>query len=229
MHFVINHDMLDQTRAALGNRKRLYWIVGGAGSGKTTICQFLSARYNLLVYDMDASIYGAYHNRFTQEFHPVNKAWSSADNGLAWLLDMSWDDFDRFQQAAVPEYLGLLAEDLAATDPSASVLIDGGIYHPALIGKVISSRQIVCLAAPERSSTEIWEEAGERKAMKEAISQLPKADQAWQNFLEFDERITQTIIRECQENRIAVCSRNETDSVGAFAEKVAQALPFRHR
>lgn len=120
MEFVINNDLLAQSRESLFKRDRLYWVVGGAGSGKTTICQALSVRFNVPVYDMDASIYGAYHGRFERERHPVNKAWSSSENGLAWLLDMSWDEFNNFNQAALPEYLDLLAEDIKALDPTAN-------------------------------------------------------------------------------------------------------------
>jgi shikimate kinase len=43
----------------------LYWILGGAGSGKTSICQHLSTQFGLPVYDMDAHIYGTYHSRFS--------------------------------------------------------------------------------------------------------------------------------------------------------------------
>src|SRR5512139_217497 len=114
MYFTIDHQLLTQARASLSERKRLYWIVGGAGSGKTSVCQFLSTQFGLLVYDMDAHIYGDYHGRFTEERHPVNWAWSTAENGLAWLLDMSWEEFDGFNQAALPEYLDLLASDLQA-------------------------------------------------------------------------------------------------------------------
>ena len=186
MRFTINHDLLAQAHTTLGNQEQLYWIVGGAGAGKTTICRVLSARHNIPVYDMDAHIYGAYHDRFTHERHPINKGWSTADNGLAWLLDMPWDEFDHFQRAALPEYLDLLVEDIEAMDPGAGVLIDGGIYHTALLGDVISSRQIVCLTMPKRSSAEIWEETDERKAMKAAIYQLPEPDKSWRKFLEFD-------------------------------------------
>ena len=224
MRFIINNDLVTQSRATLFRRGRLYWVVGGAGSGKTTICRVLSARFNIPVYNMDAHIYGAYHGRFTQERHPVNRAWSTARDGLAWLLDMSWDEFDSFNQAALPEYLDLLAEDLDATKPNASLLIDGGICNPALIAQVISTRQIVCLAIPERSSAEIWEEADERKSMKDEIYQLPKPEEAWRKFLEFDDRITHTILKECQENNISVCPRGETESVDEFAERVAHVL-----
>jgi hypothetical protein len=141
---------------------------------------------------------------------------------------MSWDEFDSFNQAALPEYLDLLAEDLDATEPNASVLIDGGICNPALIAQVISTRQIVCLAVPERSSAKVWNEIEERNSMKEVVYQLKNPEEAWRKFLEFDDRITHTILRECQENNISVCSRCETESVDEFAERVAHALGIRH-
>jgi replication-associated recombination protein RarA len=227
MRFIVNNDLLVQSRTALFRRNRLYWIVGGAGSGKTTICRALSARFDIPVYDMDAHIYGAYHGRFTQERHPVNRAWSTARDGLAWLLEMSWDEFDRFNQAALPEYLDLLVEDLDTTKVNASVLIDGGICNPALVAQVISIRQIVCLAIRERSSAEIWEETDERNSMKEVIYQLDKPEEAWRRFLEFDDRITHTIVKECQENNISVCWRGEGESVDEFAGRVADVLGIR--
>jgi hypothetical protein len=222
--FIINHALLAQSHAVLQRRDKLYWIVGGAGSGKTTICQVLSARFGIPVYDLDAHIYGTYHARFTQDRHPVNTIWSKSDNGLAWLLAMSWEEFNHFNQAALPEYLDLLAEDLGASDLNASVLIDGGICNPGLITQAIPPRQIVCLARPGRSSAEIWSENDQRNSMKAIIHQLPKPEQAWLKFLEFDTRITLTILKECQEYHIPVCSRSEIEPLDGFADRVAQVL-----
>ena len=225
MQFNVDRDLLQQSHTALFKRDRLYWVIGGAGSGKTTICQALSARFDIPVYDMDAHIYGSYHGRFTQERHPVNKTWSTAQDGLGWLLSMAWTEFNRFNQAALPEYLDLLSEDLESTDSGSGILIDGGIWHPALLAQVIPTRQIVCLANPERTSAEIWETA-ERNPMKEAIYQLPKPEEAWHKFLEFDGRITYEILKECQENNIPICSRCARESVDEFAEQIVPVLGF---
>jgi hypothetical protein len=224
MRYIVNTDLLAHAQTALGGRDRLYWVVGGAGAGKTTVCRALAARYTLSLYDMDAQIYGAYHQRFTLEQHPVNHAWSRAPNGLAWLLDQSWEEFDAFNQAALPEYLDLLAEDLAATDLHASVVIDGGLANPGLLAQVIPPRQIVCLAAPNRSSAEVWDSPGERAAMKEAVWQLASPQAAWDKFLHFDAQITRTILKECQEHQIAVYSRHGGETLDAVAERVAQIL-----
>ncbi len=140
---------------------------------------------------------------------------------------MSWDEFDSFNQAALPEYLDLLVEDLEATKPNAGVLIDGGICNPALLTQAIPTHQIVCLSIPERSNSEIWEETGERKSTKEAVYQLVKPEETWRKFLEFNNLITHTILKECQENDISVCPRGETESVNEFAERVAHVLGIR--
>jgi hypothetical protein len=169
---------------------------------------------------MDAQIYGAYHGRFTPDRHPVNYAWSTAPDGLAWLLDMSWDEFAQFNRAALPEYLDLLSEDLDTTDVNASLLLDGGITNPALLAHVIPPPQIVGLASPTRASAH---------AMKEAIYHLAQPEEAWRKFLEFDDRITSTILKECQEHHIAVCSRDEGESVDQFADRVTRILGIQIR
>jgi hypothetical protein len=225
MQFIIDRDLLRQSHTALCKRDRLFWVIGGAGSGKTTICQALSARFDCPVYDMDAHIYGSYHSRFTQDRHPVNTKWSTAQDGLGWLLRMTWNEFNRFNQAALPEYLDLLSKDLEATDFDSSILIDGGICNPALLAQVIPTRQIVCLSSPKQSSADIWETA-ERNAMKEAVYQLPKPEEAWRKFLEFDDRITFEILKECQENHIPICSRGAGESVDEFAQQIACVLGF---
>ena len=224
MQFNINHNLLQQTQPVLSNRENLFWIVGGAGSGKTTICQALSTKHNMSLYDMDAHIYGTYHQRFIPERHPVNTKWATAENGLAWLLNMSWDEFNSFNQAALPEYLDLLVEDIATIDSSQPILIDGGISNPALLAQALPAEKIVCLARPGLSSQEIWEESAERLAMKNFIYQLPNSEQAWQTFLEFDANITQTMQEESQQQGITVCTRSETELVPEFAQRIAEAL-----
>ena len=228
MQFTVDKDLLNQSRAALFKRNNIFWIVGGAGSGKTTICQALSAKYNIPIYDMDAHIYGTYHGRFTQERHPVNKAWSTAQNGLAWLLNMSWDEFNSFNKAALSEYLSLLAEDLEELNRNNGLLIDGGIINPSLVTQVLPPNQIVCLAFPEHSNIKIWETA-ERLPMKETIYQLPNPEEMWQKFLEFDARINQEIEKESRESKIPICSRGVGMSIEEYTEQVANALRIPKR
>lgn len=223
MQFSINHTQLTQAHVKLSAYKKLYWILGGSGSGKTTICRALSTQFNMPIYDMDAHIYGTYHERFTEEKHPANKAWAKAENGMIWLLDMSWEAFNNFHQVALPEYLDLLIEDLASTNPNNSLLIDGGIWHPALLAEVLPLQQIICLRT-EENSAEIWEENHERHALREMFDYFPEPEVSWRKFLEFDAKITETVFKEANETGISVSARGKTESIADFSESVAQNL-----
>ncbi|MCP4142339.1 MAG: hypothetical protein GY755_19045 [Chloroflexi bacterium] len=229
MKFAVNKALLADAKESLREQKNIYWILGGAGSGKSTLSKFLSEKLGIPLYDMDTHIYGDYHGRFTEKRHPVNKAWANAENGLAWMLNMTWEEFHNFNQAALPEYVHLLVEDLEAINLDKGILIDGGIVNPALIAEVISPRQIICLARPERSSAEIWTENDERSSMKEYVFQLPNPEKMWRNFLEFDKLITETLITESQESNIAIASRKESESVEYFSERVARKLGIWHQ
>lgn len=227
MKYRINHNLLSNACTSLFKRHRLYWVVGGAMSGKSTICQILSDRFGIPIYDMDAHIYGTYHSRFTQERHPANYDWSSAHNGLEWLLSMSWGEFNAFNKAALAEYLDLMAEDMQAQELETPILVDGGICNPGLLTQVIPANQIVCLARKHHSSGHIWKENKERRGMKDLIYKLPKPELAWQTFLEFDKKITRTIQKECRERSIVACIRSENESPENFSAKVAQVLRIR--
>jgi hypothetical protein len=223
MHFTIDTNLLTHCRAILDARANLYWLVGGAGAGKTTVSQALHATQGLVVYDMDAHIYGSYHGRFVPARHPVNRQWSSAADGLAWLLQMTWAEFDGFHRAALPEYLDLLAEDLGSMPSDTRILVDGGIWHPALLAQVLPPSRIVCLAAA-RSSCEVWEGSADRLAMRDALLHLADAEAMWRKFLDFDLRITQTIVTESRACGIAVCVRGDSELVGDYAARIAAQL-----
>ena len=220
MQFHISQDLLEQARTRLSGRASLFWVLGGAGAGKSTVCNWLSARYDIPVYRMDDHIYGDYHDRFSQARHPASFAWSTAFNPLAWLLNLSWDEFDAFNQAALPEYLAVFAQD-------AALFVDGGFCNPALLAQVVPVRQIVCVAVPARTSEAVWDGDPERRAMKEEICQLPDGERLWQTFLDFDHGIAQTIVREAQTCGIHVCERTAAEPVAAFADRLARTLGIK--
>lgn len=223
MQFNIDLSLLSRASKLLAEHKRIYWVLGGAGSGKTTICKALAEQHSLPFYDMDAHIYGAYHKRFEEMRHPVNTAWHNAENGMAWLLNMDWEEFDNFHRAALPEYLDLLVEDIEKRDKNETMLIDGGVWHPALLAKAFPSEQMVCLATFE-SSQDVWEGNPERYAMKDIFGSFPDPEASWHKFLDFDTRITTTIAEEAQLAGTTLLQRTKTDSVESLALAVSKTL-----
>ncbi len=199
------------------------WLLGAAGAGKSTTTQILADLYGLQLIDLDAHIYGEWHNRFTAERHPANHEWTSAPNSLEWLLSMEWSGYDQFQRTALFEYLDLLAEDLE-TKPGGPVLVDGGLYHPALLAEVIPPDRIVCLARPHRSGREVWESSEERRAMRTFMNDLSDPGAAWARFLEFDERIEQTVTEEAGAAGLTLLERRPDEAVATTVKAIARAF-----
>jgi len=222
--FTTNIELLDHAGEVLSRHRHIFWILGGAGSGKSTICAELSRDFAIPVYDMDEHIYGSYFGRYQADRYPANTAWAAADDGLAWLLDMSWDEFDAYNRAAAAEYLDLFAADVAETDPERRLLVDGGLYHPRLLARVLPTDRILTLAASHLDSTAVWTGSSERLAMKEMVSPLPDPERAWRTFLEFDERITETLADEAAAIGSPVVARTPSEAVAAVAARAAAAL-----
>ena len=87
--FQVNPDLIAKAARAVADRRNIYWILGGACAGKSTICRALAERAGIAVYDMDAHIYDSYSPRYTAERHPATTAWLSAENPLAWALELA--------------------------------------------------------------------------------------------------------------------------------------------
>ncbi len=227
--FQVDQALIAKARPVFANRHNIYWILGGAGAGKSTICRALAERAGIVVYDMDAHIYGAYFPRYTAQRHPATTAWLSAENPLAWALELSRDAFDAFNRAATAEYLDLLADDLAAWPAAHAILIDGGITHPSLAAQVLAPRQMVCLTTSDEERVQLWTTADERAEMRSWIRALPQPERMWRQFLAHDATISAVMVHECRADDIVVLERHPHDSVDALADRVAQYLGLGSR
>ena len=132
MRFYIHQDRLTKAHDVLAGRKGLYWIVGGACSGKSTVCKALAAACGVPIYDMDAHIFEDYPQRCTVERHPSLKTWFTAADPFAWMLGLAEDEFVAFNRASNAEYLDLIADDLRERAQDDMLLVDGGFTHPGL-------------------------------------------------------------------------------------------------
>lgn len=222
--FLVNPDLIDRARPVFAGRSNIYWILGGAAAGKSTICRAIADRSAIAVYDMDEHIYGTYFARYTAERHPANTAWLSAENPLVWALSLRHDEFDAFNRAATAEYLDLLAEDLAAGPPEQAVLIDGGITHPSIAAQVLAPQRMVCLAATDEERVRQWETAEAREEMRGWIRELPEPEEMWRRFLAHDAAIASTLERESSAHHIPVVRRGPYDSVADTARQVTSLL-----
>lgn len=219
--------LVQKARRVLGGRTDLYWVVGGACSGKSTVSRDLADELDLATIDMDARIYGGFPTDPTR--HPAVTRWFSADHPLGWVLSLRWDDFDALNRATNAEFLDLLADELGATPAPQASIVDGGFTHPSVLAQVVSPTRLVCLAVSPEQSARCWETSPERAEMRGWVRALPDPDAHWARFLEFDRRMSETMVSESHASGVPVVRRTPTTTRAALRERVRAVLGLGHR
>lgn len=219
--FAANEALIARARAVLWSRRNLLWLIGGSGTGKTTLSRALAARTGIAVYDMDEAFFGRYH--VDPARHPATTAWFSADNPLGWMLSLPWPEFDALYRAANAETLDLLADDICdrADKP---LLTDGGITHPSVLVQAVPAQRILCLEREETERGREWGTAASRAEMKAAVLALPAGRAMWLRFLNYDQQMTQTIGRESRQMGVRVITWDESMSIDRLAARVVELL-----
>lgn len=227
--FNLNDQLLCEARAMLASRPDLYWVVGGAGSGKSTICRALAASSGAELVDMDAHIYGTFFDHYDGKHYPAAATYFTRDNPLDWALSLSWETFNALNRATTAEYIHLLARDLQRHNPAGPLVIDGGITHPGLAARVIPAAQIACLTVPDDLRVRLWLTAVDRAEMRRWIRALPDPDAKWRTFLQFDQGIADVVVAESTAHAIAVFERDASTAVADLTATLASyfRLPAR--
>lgn len=219
--FSLNDRLLTKSRAILAARPTLRWLIGGSGSGKSTIARALGAQTGITVYDMDEAVFGRY--RFDPARHPATTAWFTAANPLHWMLSQPWPAFDALYAAANAETLDLLADDLAGR-PDEPLLIDGGITHPSVLTQAIPAARILCLERDEAQRAGEWHTSPNRTPMRDEILALPDGAALWRRFQEYDRQMTATLSRESRACGIQIVRWEEGNTLEQISERVLRLL-----
>jgi hypothetical protein len=233
--FQPNQAFLQQAGKILADFDQIYWVLGGAASGKSTVCRAIAEQTAVSVYDMDAHIYGAYMGQYDEKRHPASLAWFTAVNPLAFILSLSPTEFDNLNRAANVEYLDLFAEEMAQTRSQTPLLVDGGLTHPSVLAQVLPTERIVCLGVATAVSQHAWNHDPARADMKQSVLNLPDGTAAWAKFLAFDQQINETMLAESKAAGIKICRRDDHTTVVELAEIIVDyfgkaadsAFPFK--
>ncbi len=209
--FETNIELLGEIKERLKNYAHIYWVIGGSGSGKTTVTKAIAEEKGIARFDMDEYVYGHFGARYTMERHPAIKTWFSAENPLGWILGLALADYDALNRASNVEFLDLFAEEMAKRDTGEVLLVDGGITHPSVLAEVLPVARILCIDIDTKISHRIWNEDPERAQMKDAVLALPEGERAWEKFLGFDAHVTETILRESGALKIKTIKRGTED------------------
>lgn len=222
--FEVDRSLVLEAARRLESARGLRWVIGGACSGKSSICRTVSRWTGVPVYDMDEQVYGRYLSRYSACRHPASTAWLKRSDGLAWVLSLPWEAFDALNRATNAEFLDLMSRDVSERFGDRPVLVDGGITHPSVLVAAIDPARIACLTVATSESRRIWEEDEARAEMRRAVERLPGGTGRWATFLAFDARMSTTIDREAREHGVAVIERSEGMSVEELSRTVMRRL-----
>ncbi|MHB8892198.1 MAG: hypothetical protein ACYC65_09185 [Candidatus Limnocylindrales bacterium] len=224
--FDLDDTLVEAARAALHGRSGLRFLVGAAGTGKTTIAAEIGARHGVDVLDMDARIYGSWHGRFDPIRHPASHAWSAAADPLAWQLALEPEAYLAFQGASAAEVLDLLAAELHGDDPCRPILADGGFGSVGVLARIVSPDRIVCLALPPGDQAAVWTATEDRRAFLDVVRGVTAIADPVGRFLALDAHLASTMVRDAGAAGIPVLERHPDDGIVAFGERVARPFGF---
>ncbi len=216
--------LVDGAREALQARSGLRFVVGAAGTGKTTVCAALAERMGIDVLDMDARIYGSWHGRFDAARHPASHAWAVAPDPLAWQLALEPEAYLAFQAASTAEALDLLVDELRDMDPDRQLLIDGGFGSVGVLARVVATDRVACLALPLADQARVWTATEDRRAFLDMVAGVTAVADPVGRFLALDRHLARAMVEDAEAAGIPVLERRPGDAIAVVAGRVAGVL-----
>lgn len=220
----VDEALLADAHRVLGSLAGLRFVLGGAGTGKSTVCAALATRHGLEILDMDARLYGSWHGRFDPARHPANHAWSTAADPLAWQVVMEPGAFLAFHEAATAEALDLLADELRGADPAGPLVVDGGFGSVAVVARAVPASSIVCLALPPDLVATVWTGDEERRGFLAVVAGIESVEDPVGRFLALDAAMSARMVADAHAAGVAVIQRQGDETAGLTAARVAEML-----
>jgi hypothetical protein len=220
----VDEALLAEARDALAGHAGLRFVLGGAGTGKSTVCAALADRHGVEILDMDARLYGSWHGRFDPVRHPANHAWSSAADPLAWQVALEPEAFLAFHEAATAEALDFLAEELRGADSTRPLLVDGGFGSVAVVARVVPASAVVCLALPPDLIATVWTGDVDRRGFLEVVAGVAGVDDPVARFLALDVAMSQRMVADADAAGVPVIERARGEPVDLMVARVAEGL-----
>jgi len=222
--FPVDEALLASSADRLRAHSQLRFVLGGAGTGKSTVCAALAALHGLEILDMDTRLYGSWHGRFDPARHPANHAWSSAADPLAWQVALDPEAFLAFHEAATAEALDLLADELRGADPARPLLVDGGFGSVAVVALAVPPSLAVCLALPPDLAATVWTDDEDRRGFLDTVAGVARVDDPVTRFLALDATMSARMAADARAAGVRVIERPRDEPVDVTAARVAEVL-----
>jgi hypothetical protein len=205
----------------------LRFVTGAAGSGKSTACAALARRRGLPVVDIDARLYGSWHQRFDPGRHPANHAWATAPDPLAWQLAMDPAAFLAFHDDSTLEALDLLADDLEGGEgpsPGSVLLLDGGFGSVRSLVAVVGPPTIACIIPSPDLRATVWTADPDRRGFLDLVAGVTAVSDPVGRFLALDIALAGRMEADTLVAGVVRIDRRREDSVEAVVTRLEAAL-----
>ncbi len=200
--------------------RRVYWIGGGTGAGKSTIARELADEYGLRIYSADATI-GDHARRSNPTDHPLIHAFRAMDMDERWANRPPFvmlETFHGFQGEAFE----LIIEDLLALPDEPPILAEGFRLLPRLVAPLLGRADQAVWLVP---TPEFRRAAFDARGFTWEIPQKTSdPERALANLLERDRLFTSQVAAEATGLGLAVIEVDVGLSVNALTQRVRHAF-----
>jgi cytidylate kinase len=201
--------------------RRVYWIGGGSGAGKSTVARRLAERYGLRYCGTDESMQD-HARRTTAAEAPLLHQFIGMSMDERW-VDRSpatmYETFHWFQG----EGFHLIVEDLLAMPPGRGIVVEGFRLLPSLVAPLLAdrSRAVWLLPTPDFRASAIANRAKTSTGPPGFVHRTSDPERAGRNIAERDRYFVERLRIETRElglQAITVDAADEDESVDRVAE-----------
>jgi hypothetical protein len=215
------HELIADVEALQEQLRRVYWIGGASGAGKSTIARRIAAEHGLHFYDTDAAM-PDHAKRSTPEDCPLLHKFMAMDMDERWVNRSPQEMLETFHWFR-GEGFGLIIEDILGLPKELGVIADGFRLLPHLVKPLLAEPgHAVWLLPTPKFRQAVFDSRG--GAQWGFIGKTGSPERALRNLLERDAMFTHRLREEAQRLGLKTIEVDSTVTEDDLAGRVSEAF-----
>lgn len=209
---------MSETEDRLSN---VFWLGGSPCSGKSSISEILSDRFDLDVYHVD-EVFETHQQDLNPAQQPTLTKWLASSCNERWMQPL-----DRLVEDAIAcyrEHFALIVDDIAARPSGKTLLVEGAALLPREVANTLRQRSHAIWIIPTASFQR--EHYSRREWARRIIEQCDDPEVAFQNWMERDIRFAEWIEAEVSTLDLQLLRIDGSRTIAENAEEVAGHFQF---
>jgi 2-phosphoglycerate kinase len=196
--------------------ENVLWLGGSPCSGKTSISEILTRRFDLNVYHVDEAL-EKHAQSFDPKLQPALAKWSASSWEERWMQPV--DDLLRDAIACYREHFALICEDILAMPEHQSLLVEGTALLPRDVATVLPNKNQAIWIMPTADFQR--GHYAQRPWVRGVVDQCSDPEMAFNNWMERDARFARWIEAEVTARDLHLLKIDGTRTIEALTEVVA--------